>query len=54
MLGSLMNNYTCDEMALCYKLLPNKCSNLKKALSKVSKETNKERVTLLLCANKTG
>jgi hypothetical protein len=46
--------YNCDEAALYYKLLPNKSLDLKKAPTKAGMKTNKERVTLLLCANKTG
>jgi hypothetical protein len=46
--------YNCDETALYYKLLPNKCLEIKKAPSKAGMKPNKERVTLLLCANKTG
>jgi hypothetical protein len=46
--------YNCDETALYYKLLPNKSLDFKKAPSKVSMKTNKERVTLLLCAINTG
>jgi hypothetical protein len=46
--------YSCDETALYYKLLPNKSLDLKKAPCKVGMKTNKERVTLLLYASKTG
>jgi hypothetical protein len=46
--------YNCDETVLYYRLLPNKSLDPKKAPSKVGMKTNRERVTLLLCANKTG
>jgi hypothetical protein len=46
--------YNRDETALYYKLLLNKSLDLKQASSKVGMKTNKERVTLLLCTNKTG
>jgi hypothetical protein len=46
--------YNCDETALYYKLLPNESSDLKTVPSTTGMKTNKERATLLLCANKTG
>jgi hypothetical protein len=46
--------YNCNETALYYRLLPNKSLYLNKVPSKAGMKTNKERVTLLLCANKTG
>jgi hypothetical protein len=46
--------HNCDERALYYKLLPNKSLDLKKATSKTGMKTNKERVALLMCSNKTG
>jgi hypothetical protein len=46
--------YNCDETALYYKLLANKSLYLKKAPSKAGMKTNEERVSLLLCASKTG
>jgi hypothetical protein len=47
-------SYNCHETELCYKLLPNKSLDLRKAYNEAYMKTNKERVTLLLCAIKTG
>jgi hypothetical protein len=46
--------YNCDETALYYRLLPNKTLDIKKQGNKSGLKTNKDRITLLLCTNKTG
>jgi hypothetical protein len=43
-----------NDTALYYKLLPNKSLDLIKAPRKAGMKTNKERVTVLLCASKAG
>jgi hypothetical protein len=46
--------HSCDETALHYKMLPTKFLAINKSAEKYSMKINKERVTLLFCANTTG
>lgn len=54
------NNYSeelifnCDETALYYRMLPTKTLDLKQAPTKAGFKLSKDRITLLLCVNRTG